>query len=58
MVVVRKTTRLEYERKRNQLSEEELRNRVWEWDMGMGYGNEITMHLYHSCPSLVPIMRI
>lgn len=35
VVVVRKTTRLEYERMRNQLSEEELRNRVWEWYHGL-----------------------
>lgn len=33
VVVVRKTTRLEYEHNRNGLTtEQELRNRVWEWD--------------------------
>ena len=34
VVVVCKTTRLEYERKKNNhhLNEEELKNRVWEWD--------------------------
>ena len=35
VVVVRKTTRLEYEHNRNGLTtEQELRNRVWEWDPG------------------------
>ena len=62
VVVLRKTTRLEYERNRSSLSETELRNRVWKWWGGKILGSHSSLNSvpfpFYSCPSLDPIMRI